>query len=474
MKILKKVQLKICVVLTALFLVAGVLCGLNVSAQGVKAEAAEMPSNVTYIDTEVKAIAYAQHPSQVYFGFQLTVSDYNQFGKVETDWKDDATAAAIYNDYMTSWLTHWKNFPEMNSEGSRFTINYSYWNGAALGNAFLDTVAHRSNLPLLEYGYAIFIPAGTTFPSLTYVYNKCQGTPIMYRTTKDVAFYFNGDTFVTMAYSAALERKAAVAEIKGVNYSNYYEAEVAQVEALVDSYVKRVNVCTSGFQVEDALTEFYAELQNVMTKSDYATLEAQKTEAKAELSAYIASFSATDYEPMDWLNLIAIKTQGETLIESIQVKGEVEVVLAVLKLAADNVITKAEKPAFNAYVETAKQQLAAAFKAELYYAEQIAEGEALIQEGEAAIAEATTYNEVDGLLANYLVKINEIKTAAEVDAEGENTQQPDSSTSSDSEVTEQPKEGCGSVASATGIIFGVAFMAVSMVIKKKADNKDEN
>ena len=70
MKILKKVQLKICVVLTALFLVAGVLCGLNVSAQGVKAEAAEMPSNVTYIDTEVKAIAYAQHPSQVYFGFQ--------------------------------------------------------------------------------------------------------------------------------------------------------------------------------------------------------------------------------------------------------------------------------------------------------------------------------------------------------------------------------------------------------------------
>ena len=475
MKILKKVQLKICVVLTALFLVAGVLCCFNVSAQGVKAEAAEMPSNVTYVNTDVKNIVYVQHPSQVYFGFQLTVSDYDDYGKFETDWMSDASAAAIYNDYMTSWVTHWKNFPNMNSEGNRFTISYSYWNGSSLGSRFTDAVGHRSDLKLLEYGYAIYIPAGTTFPSLGYVYNRCEGTPVMYRTTTDTAFFFNGSDFVPMAYSAAVDRRAAAEELKAMDYSDYYEAEIAQAKALVDAYVKQINICNSGYQIQDVLTDFYAELDKIMTKADYATLATQKVEAKAALSSYIAGFSEENYEESDWANLLAIKDQGEMLIDSINALGEVDVVLAVLKLAADNVITKSEKADFNAYKQAAVQQLVAAFKAELYKEAERAQGEALVAEGSQILEKATTYNEADGLLANYLVKLNALKTAAELETEGENNtpSQPDSSTS-DSNQTAPKEEGCGSVASATGIIFGVALMAVSMVIKKKADNKDEN
>ena len=471
MKSLKKIQLKIFVAFTTLFLVAVSVFGINV--KGISAKAADIPDNTTYISTEVERIVYAQHPNQVYFGFALTQSDYDDHGKFETDWKEKPEYQTTYNDYINNWLTYYKNFADMNSEGVRFTINYTYWNGAAFGSGFTNTVAHRSSLKLLEYGFAIYIPAGTTFPSFTYVVNGCTGNPVMYKTTTDKAFFFDGDEFVSMPYSAAVERRAAYEELKAFDYSNYYEAEVAKAETIVDTYMKKINVCNSGYQVQDALQEFYATIAKVMTKTDYATLATQKVEAKAELAAYIAGFSQADYENMDWMRMLDIQIQGEILIDSVNAMGEVEVVLEVLKLAADNVLTKTEKPVFEEYVAEKIQQLTAAFNADLYYEAERAEGAALISQGTNAIASANTYNEVDGLYANYLVKINSIKTAVQIDAETEvEIPQPDSSNSGNQNASKD--EGCGSVASATGIIFGVAVMAVSMVIKKKADNKDEN
>ena len=477
MKILKKVQLKICVVLTALFLVAASIFGFNVKSS-VTADAAEMPANVTYINTDVKSITFAQHPNQVYFGFELTVSDYGDYGKFETDLKEDITATAIYQEYITSWLTHYKNFPEMNSEGSRFTIAYTYWNGSSLGNKFLNALGHRSNLKVLELGYVIYIPAGTTFPSLGYIYNHCKGTPVMYRTTTDVAFFFNGTDFVSMAYSTAIQRQAAVEEVQNVNYDNYHQAEKVQAEALVETYVKKIKLCSSGYQIEDLLKEYKDNLKKIMTVADYFTLGDQRMAAKEALTAYITeNFAEEDYDEADWLELMSIKQQGALLIDSVNALGEADVVLNTLKIAADNVLNKAEKPAFHTYVETLIQQLQAAFKAELYREAERAQGEAILQEAAQTLTNAKNYNEVDGLSVNYLVKLNALKTAAELDAEeNANNQQPDSSTpdKDSNDNTPAKDSGCGSVANVTSIIFGVAFMAGSMLIKKKADNKDEN
>ena len=195
MKLLKRIQPKLFVVFMALFLASvSLFAGLKILH--VSADGDEMPAEITYIDTEVEGIAFVQHPEVVFLGFNLTESDYSDFGPFEGDFagKD---SYETYEKYIRLWLTYWENFPQMNSEGVRFDQLYAYWDGSSVGyGRFADTVAHRSTLKLLQYGFSISIPAGTTFPSATYVKGNCEGTPIMYRTTKDVAFYYNGTSFV--------------------------------------------------------------------------------------------------------------------------------------------------------------------------------------------------------------------------------------------------------------------------------------
>jgi len=157
MKILRKIQSKAIVLGMALFLLVFSLFS-GVQFLRVSAENNSNESEIVYIDTEVEGIAYVQHPTCVFFGFRLTESDYDDFGLWETDYMGTPTYAA-YEKYIATDLTYWKDFAKNNSEEVYFDQLYAYWHGSSVGPAnFANTVAHRSTLERLEYGFIISIP----------------------------------------------------------------------------------------------------------------------------------------------------------------------------------------------------------------------------------------------------------------------------------------------------------------------------
>ena len=155
----------------------------------------------------------------------------------------------------------------MNSEGAVLDQLYAYWsaglnpltNSHALPAAiFNNTVAHRSNLAMLEYGFAFSFPAGTTFPSATYVKGGCEGAPVMYRTTEDKAFYYNGSSFVEFPYAVSQERMLAVEEVNSLNYREYYEAEQSQVDEVVRKANAALNESFTSYAIQEALANYTA------------------------------------------------------------------------------------------------------------------------------------------------------------------------------------------------------------------------
>ena len=84
MKIFRKAQSKILVILTAL-LASSVCAASGLGVMNAQAEAqtgVQADAGMTCTDTEVQDIAYSQHPSIVYLGFRLTESDYDDYAYI--------------------------------------------------------------------------------------------------------------------------------------------------------------------------------------------------------------------------------------------------------------------------------------------------------------------------------------------------------------------------------------------------------
>ena len=495
MKILKKAQRKIFGLLTALVLVCAlVFMGISAYVPQVSADTNPdaMPETVEYIDTNVDAIIYAQHPSCVFFGFGLTESDYDDYGLYEGDF-GGKPAYAAYERYIRLWLNYWENFPSMNSEGVRLDQLYAYWNGSSVGEAkFTNTVAHRSTLKLLEYGFVISIPAGTTFPSLKYVKGNCEGDPILYRTTENRAFYFNGTAFVSLPYQVAEARATAIQTLKNTDVYSYYgekdavgNNERAQVKALIESAKKEVGLSFTTFAVEDVLARFTESLAGIMTKADYAKLANSKVAAKNTLADFFDSLDEVNYDGEEWATILAMKAEYVSIIDGVSTLGEVDGVVRGVKFAVKNVMTKAEKAGFAEYIAAAVSRLENAFISSIYRAEEQAQGALLVSEGKEAIAAANSYGDVDGICADYIARIAALKTDAEWTAEeankSENNNQdnnqdnntPPSNEFSDGEATpDLGKAGCGSFTDAAGVVFATIAVGMAMVIKKKKDGME--
>ncbi len=472
MGLLRRIQSKISVLLIALLMSVFLFAGWNflqVSAVGDTNE-------ITYIDTEVKNIAFVQHPSRVFFGFELTESDYDDFGLMEGDF-GGTDVYTTYEKYMALDLTYWKNFSQMNSEKVIFDQIYAYWNGSAVGPArFANTVAHRSTLALLEYGFVISIPAGTTFPSLTYVAGNCQGTPIMYKTTEDKAFYYDGNSFAEMSYSIAKLRSDAEKEVDSINYNLYHSEERKQVKELVEAAKAQIKLSFSSFAVQDVLSQFYSDVNKIMTKEDYVLLASQKTAAKTLLATFFDGLSASDYDTEDWQTVLSIKNDSNQVIDSCASKEDIDGVVTGVKFAVGNILKKDEKLAFAEYRAAAIQRLNDAFVETLYRDAERAQGAAFLQEGTQFLAQATTYGEVDAVESSYRAKISSLKTQAqweeeEFKQEEENVSKEEKSSSEE----ETPQEsGCSSTANGVLVIFSLVFAVMLMIInRKRTDCKDE-
>ena len=493
MKILKKLQLKSLALWVLLFaLTLSLFTGITFTKAS--AETSTEEAEVTYLDTEVEGIVFAQHPSCVFFGFKLADSDYAKYGNWEGDFAG-TTAFATYEKYIAVDLTYWKNFSEMNSEGVILDQYYAYWDAGRNPNTgsyalaysvFANTLGHRSTLERLNYGFVISIPAGTTFPSATYVYGKCQGTPIMYRTKTDVAFYYNGTKFEVLPYAVAVDREAARDEVKSIDLNNYYDAERETVTALMQETDAVILQSFSSFAVQDALATFYAQLDKIMTVEDYAALETEKQLAKTELVTFFNGLAQADYEEAEWNTILTIQGESGAVIDACTSLKDVDLAIAGVKLAVDNVLTKTEKAGFADYQAAAIARVENAFVESLYREAEGAQGKALVQEAAALIQKATSHAAVDGVALTYVTRIGELKTDAELTEEERLEQSApndsaveDSATDNDDNVImesddEEKDSGCGSIVNGFGMIFGMAMVAMLVVInKKRMEKKNE-
>ena len=491
MKIFKKIQLKSFVLWIALFaLTLSLFTGVNFLTAS--AETEENETEITYIDTEVESIAFTQHPTCVFLGFRLEGSDYDDYHNWEGDYGGTPYYKA-YEEYVALTLTYWKNFSDMNSEGVIFDQLYAYWDAglnptshthALAYSLFFNSVAHRTTLTLLEYGFVIAIPAGTTFPHAGYVKGGCQGAPIMYRTMTDIAFYYDGNSFVTFDYAVWEERLAASEGIDAIDLNNYYEEEREAVSVLVKNVNAALKQSFSSFAIQDALNSFYAGLDAVMTIADYEELANKKTEAKMELSTFFEGFVQANYDEAEWNALLAIQAEANVLIDGRKTFAEVNAVVTGVQLAAGKVLTKEAKADLAAYKTSAIQSVQNAFVQSLYREQEVAQGTALVQEATTLIEAATTFDTIDGLKLTYMQSIAALKTDAQW-TEEESLQQnnPNNSGTEEEdtnkggnviEVIDEGKKGCNSSVNGFGTIFGVAMVAALMVInKKRMEQKDE-
>ena len=487
MKILKmitpqKLVAWIALLLTTIFLCFGVSFVKTAadSATGVTTE-----DGVTYIDTEVKHIVFAQHTSVVFFGFELTESDYDDYGVYEGDFGGQPAYNA-YESYIATQLTYWKNFSSMNSEGKRFDQLYAYWNGSSVGPAkFANTLAHRSTLRLLEYGFLISIPAGTTFPSLTYVKGNCEGTPIMYRTTQDKAFYYDGSSFVELSYAIAEKRAEATAALQAVKYNQYNTEERAQVKALVEETTAKIKLSFSSVMLDDILADFYAQLDDIMTIADYEALAVRKQEVKADLDAFFASFAEENYEAAEWASLQMVRSEGEALIDSLTSEAALNAAVTSIQYAANSILTAEEKAGLVSYAADAAQRLENSFVQALYRDAERAQGLAIVEEGVAAIENAASYEEVDGLEGEYIARIAALKTDEQLTEEENKANAESSAPEVDDEPTqdngtievpptsvEEEEGGCSDTISEMNLVLG-ALVAMALIItknKKRMEN----
>ena len=476
MKLLKRIQTKTHVLYIVFLTLILALIGLGFSHSTARANTDE--PEITYIDTDVASIAFMQHPTRVYFGFILTESDYSDFNNWEGDFAG-TPAYERYEKYIATELTYWKNFPLMNNEEVKLDQLYAYWSAGLdpLTQAFPlppsrfdNSVAHRSTLASLTLGFTISIPAGTTFPSATYVQNGCQGTPVMYRTTQDVAFYYDGSAFQILSYAVAQKRSLAINEVQSVDYDFYREKERAEVVALVEKTSAILNESFTGFAIEDTLLTFYAELDKIMTLADYEVLARKKTEAKSKLANFFSLLDQAKYETEDWNEILSMKSEYEALIDPLMSSDEVAAFVDGVKHAVGKVLTKTERVEFSAYQQAAIQRIEDSFVETLYRDNERMQGASFVQEAKRQIESATTKDTVDGVVLTYTSLISELKTQVQWEEEERQESVVDSEEEKESEEEPTKKDGgnvLGIILGSVGGVLVICAVIIFIIIMKK-------
>jgi hypothetical protein len=269
----------------------------------------------------------------------------------------------------------------------------------------------------------------------------------------------------------------ALDEIEGVDYSIYLEKEKQEVAALVENTKAALEQCMSLVEVSDVMDGFYAALAQVKTSAYYAELDGVKAAAKQDMAAFFNGFSQSAYGEAEWSLLNVMKAEAEGFIDGAQSFEEVANKVAGIKNAANEVLAEAEKPEFATFIAKAVSNVEASFNASLYREAEAAEGAAIVAEGKALLAKATTYAEAEALELKYLAKIDALKTAAEWDAEEapneENPEaQPEAQPNPEAPTQEAPKKGCRSSVMNSLVIISLAVMATLVMVMKNKKRMD--
>ena len=293
----------------------------------------------------------------------------------------------------------------------------------------------------------------------------------MYRTTQDVAFYYDGSAFQILSYAVAQKRSLAINEVESVNYNLYREKERAEVVALVEKTSAILNESFTGFAIDDTLLTFYAELDKIMTLADYQVLASKKTMAKSELANFFSLLDQAEYETEDWDKILSMQSEYEALIDPLMSLDEVEAFVAGVKFAVGNVLTKTERVEFSAYQQSAIQRVEDSFVETLYRDNERMQGASFVQEAKRQIESATTKDTVDGAVLTYTTLISELKTKAQWEEEERQESVVESEGEKDS-VGEPTEKDDGHLleiilGSVGGVLVICAVVVFIIIIKKR-------
>ena len=245
------------------------------------------------------------------------------------------------------------------------------------------------------------------------------------------------------AEEQALANAKETAIINLQNYKSpdlYREAEQASLASIIQNGTAAINSATTVEAVQTAYSEAISQIDALKTKVQYEAeeqghgdpddpevkaLAEAKTNAKAELAAYLGSKDMSQYRNEQKAELAQAVGQGNSAIDDAKNSDEVAAALAEAKAALDAVKTdeqmKAEEQEAARQLDEAKNN--AKLELGLYMApEEYRDADKallleILAEGETAIDSAKTKEEVTALLAEYKGKIDALKTDAQYKAE---------------------------------------------------------
>ena len=307
----------------------------------------------------------------------------------------------------------------------------------------------------------------------------CNGTPIVYRTTENKAFYFDGTGFKPLGWHIVEARTNALELMESVDRDAYYPEEREMVDALIEETIVNIKLSISTLAVEETINNFNAKISQIMDKEGYKNLNDYKLTVKGNLANYFNGLVESEYDAEEWAIIENIRSGYVTLVDAATSNEEVKALENGVKYAAEMVLKATEKADFEAYRAAMAAMVENSFDAALYREAERAQGEALAAEGKQLVEKAVSYDEVDGVATEYIASIKALKTDAEWTQEETNREEenakPENSGKEENSSNEGKESGCQSAAGATGVMLGMAVLAASVILKnkKRIGHKDE-
>lgn len=266
-------------------------------------------------------------------------------------------------------------------------------------------------------------------------------------------FIWTGSEYLDIFTYVKIQKKAELdVYLAGFEVDNYYDEEWEVMEQIVADAKIAIDLALDAEEVDSLVEGAKEELGEVYTKEELdAIIGEKRTEAKAELDAYV---DQENYKDAEWAEIQAIIAAAKETVDASNSLTAIANVVASAKASIDEVKTAAEvdAEALATAKDEAKAEVRAYYNAldtSLYGDDANAQLTAYVTEANAAIDAATTIAEVESIVADFKADVDSVEKI-----------QPSAN----------PSTGCGaSVASGMVTLVPVLALAVCMIIRKKRE-----
>ena len=233
----------------------------------------------------------------------------------------------------------------------------------------------------------------------------------------DSTFIFENSAWISAFDKVKIAAKEELTAYKNAfSQEDYYEAEWASFDTIIAEGVANVDVAMTDEEVKAAVAAAKAKMDEVVTKAESdAIFNDLKTSTKNDLAAYK---SENDYRAADWAEIQAILENANAAIDASESVTAINTAVANAKTEMDAVKTNAQWEADEGVVAAAKAELAAYKSESDYKSAEWTAIQAIITQANGDIDNAIGNEEaINGIVAAAKAEMDEVKTAAQVDAE---------------------------------------------------------